>query len=78
MCDIYSMTEQDIKLKIRMLTSRLKADHYDHDKHEFVPATGQTRQWLLSSIETLKAELPRARHDDQVAKYGFASVERNV
>jgi len=72
------MTAKEIELKIKSLKSRLTADHYDHDKHRFVPADGETRKWLLSSIETFTKMLPRARHDDDVRRYGWRSVERNA
>jgi hypothetical protein len=72
------MTEREIKSTINSLKSRLTADHYDHEKHRFVPADEETRKWLLSSIETYTKMLPRARYDDDVRCYGWRSVERNA
>jgi hypothetical protein len=72
------MTLEEVKDKINELERRLDADHYDHDKHAFVPATGSTREWLLSSIQTYKEMLPQARHNDKVRAFGWRSVERNA
>jgi len=71
------MTEREIKSKIRDLKTRLDADHYERGVG-FVPAKGSTREWILSSLETFEKMLPRAKHDDQVALYGWKSVERNA
>lgn len=68
---------EEIKFDIQRLESRLEADHYESGKG-FVPATGETRDWILASIKSLKARLPHARHDDEVARYGWRSVERNA
>lgn len=72
------MTVKEIESKINSLKSRLTADHYDHDKHCFVPADEETRKWLLSGIETYTKMLPRARYDDDVRRYGWRSLERNA
>ena len=69
---------EEIKFDIERLETRLDSDHYDHDLHQFVPATGDTRKWILARIETLKSMLPQARHDDQVCAFGWKSVERNA
>ncbi len=69
---------EDIKFDIERLEARLNSDHYDHDLRKFVPATGDTRKWILARIETLKSMLPQARHDDQVRAFGWKSVERNA
>jgi hypothetical protein len=71
-------TVQDIKFDIERLESKLERHHFDHDLRDFVPATGHTRKMILANIETLKSMLPQARHDDQVARYGWKSVERNA
>ena len=68
---------EEIKFDIKRLERRLEADHYVSGKG-FVPATGETRDWILASIQSLKARLPEARYDDQVARYGWKSVERNA
>ena len=68
---------EEIKFDIERLERRLEADHYESGKG-FVPATGETRDWILASIQSLKARLPEARYDDQVARYGWKSVERNA
>ena len=58
------MTEtESIKFDIQMLERRLESDHYERGKG-FVPATGETRDWILASIKSLKARLPQARYDD--------------
>ena len=69
---------QDILFEIQRLEDRLESDHFDHEIRDFVPATGETRKWILSRIETLKSLLPQARHDDQVRAFGWKTVERNV
>ena len=72
------MTANDIRNKIESLEKSLERDHYDHDLHDFVPATGHVRKMILANIADLKARLPRARYDDKVARYGWRSVERNA
>ena len=72
------MNNEEIKSRIATLESRIERDHYCREKRAFVPATGSTLEWLLSSIKTLKAELPRAEHDAQVDRYGFKFVEQSV
>ena len=69
---------QEIKFDIQRLESRLESDHFDHELRKFVPATGETRDWILASIQSLKARLPEARHEDQVRAFGWKSVERNA
>lgn len=69
---------QDIRFQIERLEDRLESDHFDHEIRDFVPATGDTRKWILSRIETLKSLLPQARHEDAVRAFGWKSVERNV
>jgi len=69
---------EEIKFDIQCLERRLVSDHFDHELRKFVPATGETRDWILASIKSLKARLPQARYDDQVARYGWRSVERNA
>tara|TARA_Y100000114_G_C11594996_1_gene247581 strand:+ start:13 stop:237 length:225 start_codon:yes stop_codon:yes gene_type:complete len=69
---------EEIKFDIKCLESRLESDHFDHEIRDFVPATGETRKWILSRIETLKSMLPQARHEDQVRAFGWKSVERNA
>lgn len=69
---------KDIQFDIQSLERRLESDHFDHDLRRFVPATGETRDWILASIESLKARLPQARHDDKVRAFGWRSVERNA
>jgi hypothetical protein len=71
------MNRKDILSRISILESRLGANVYVSGVG-FVPAMGSTREWLLSSIKTLKAELPRAEHDDLVNKFGWKSVEQNA
>jgi len=72
------MTVKDIKFEIQSLKRRLVSDHYDHEKHTFVPAEGKTRDWILSAIDEYTKMLPRASHDDDVRRYGWKSVERNA
>ena len=69
---------EDIKFDIERLEARLDSDYYNHDLRKFVPATGDTRKWILARIETLKSMLPQARHEDQVRAFGWKSVERNA
>lgn len=69
---------QEIKFDIQRLETRLVSDHFDHELRKFVPATGETREWILARIETLKSMLPQARHEDQVRAFGWKSVERNA
>lgn len=69
---------QEIKFDIQCLERRLDCDHFDHDLRSFVPATGDTRKWILARIETLKSLLPQAHHEDQVRAFGWKSVERNA
>ncbi len=69
---------EEIKFDIECLENRLESDHFDHEIRDFVPATGETRKWILSRIETLKSMLPQARHEDQVRAFGWKSVERNA
>ena len=71
------MNNKEIQSRIETLTARLDKDVYVSGKG-FVPATGSTREWLLSSIECLKAELPHAEHDALVSRYGFKRVEQNA
>ena len=71
------MNKEQILSQIKTLQSRLDADIYVRGVG-FAPATGSTRAWILSSIETLQAELPRASHDDLVSRFGWKSVERNA
>jgi len=72
------MTTNDIINEIESLQKDLTHDHYDHDLHDFVPATGHTRTMILANIADLKARLPQARHQDKVTRYGWRSVERNA
>ena len=69
---------KEIKFDIQLLESRLEKDHFDHELRKFVPATGKTRDWILASIQNLKARLPQARHEDKVRAFGWKSVERNA
>ena len=71
------MNKIQILTEIQTLKSRLDADIYVRGVG-FAPATGSARTWILSSIKTLEAELPRASHDDLVSRYGWKSVERNA
>ena len=68
---------ESIKFDIQMLESSLEKHHYESGKG-FVPATGHTREMILANIESLKSRLPEARHNDEVARYGWKSVERNA
>ena len=68
---------EEIKFDIQMLESSLEKYHYERGKG-FVPATGHIREMILANIESLKSRLPEARHDDEVARYGWKSVERNA
>lgn len=68
---------EEIKFDIQMLESSLEKHHYERGKG-FVPATGHIREMILANIESLKSRLPEARHDDEVARYGWKSVERNA
>ena len=77
-CRYMIKTVEQIKFDIERLESSLERDHYDHDLHEFVPATGHTRQMILANIEDLKSRLPQARHEDKVRAFGWKSVERNA
>ena len=72
------MTKSEIKSRIASLEESLVADHYDHDKHCFVPAEGHTRVMILANIKHLKEMLPSARQNDLVNRYGWKSVERNA
>jgi len=72
------MNNEEIKSRIATLESRIERDHFCHEKRTFVPATGSTLEWILDSIEALKAELPRAEHDAQVDRHGFKFVEQSV
>ena len=72
------MTVKDIKFEIQSLESRLKVDHFDHEKGSWVPAEGKTRDWILSGIDELTKMLPRASHNDDVRRFGWKSVERNA
>jgi hypothetical protein len=71
------MNKAEILARITTLESRLDADVYVSGVG-FAPATGSTREWLLSSIKTLKAELPRVEHDDLVNRFGFKFVEQSI
>ena len=72
------MTQEElIKFDIQREESRLDAHHYESGKG-WVSATGQEREMILANIKSLKARLPQARYDDEVARYGWKSVERNA
>lgn len=71
------MNKSQILLQIESLNNRLNAFKYVRGIG-WSPAKGKDRIEILSEIKNLKAELPRAEYEQEVARYGWKSVERNA
>jgi hypothetical protein len=71
------MNKSQILFKIECLNSRLDAFEYVRGIG-WSPAKGKDRIEILSEIKNLRAELPRAEYEQEVAQYGWKSVERNA
>jgi hypothetical protein len=71
------MNKSKILREINYLNDRLEAFKYVRGIG-WSPAKGKNRIEILSQIKNLKAELPRAKYDQEVAQHGWKSVERNA
>ena len=71
------MNKSQILLEIKSLNNRLDAFEYSRGIG-WSPAKGKDRIKILSEIKNLRAELPRAEYEQEVAQNGWKSVERNA
>lgn len=70
LCDSILMTAEQILREIELDKAQLQMWKGRMEQSEI--------NWLNARIAELKAMLPRAKHNDKINRFGFASVERNA